>query len=160
MPGDTDGSSRADAARRTWLVPAATFLAGCAVGAVVVGAGLGGDDEPDRPAAVGQTGQGSADSGADGGADAPPAGGDPGLYVRVPDACVRTADGATALVEQVDRIVAAVAGLEPEPLRSSVDDVQQVRDSVSELAEQCRAEAARRLEGADAGAAPQTSAAP
>ena len=133
-------------ARWSWLLPAGTFLAGCALGGVVMGvADGGGGDEPSATAesavdagASGQ-GDGAADDGA---ADAP----DSGLYVRVPEACLRTADDATTLVEHVDRVVAAVADLQPERLRQTVDDAQQVRDEVREVADQCRAAAAQRLQ--------------
>jgi hypothetical protein len=68
--------------------------------------------------------------------------------VRVPDSCVQTAHDATMLVEHVDRVVAAIADLEPERLRQTVDQVQQVRDQVQRVAEQCRQEAALRLQDA------------
>ncbi len=53
--------------------------------------------------------------------------------------------------------MAAVADLEPERLRQTVDDVQQIRDEVSDVAEQCQDAAAQRLQDAGAdGDAPAT----
>jgi hypothetical protein len=141
---DTDGS------RWSWLLPAGTFLAGCVLGGVLVGVGDVGDDEPSTPdgsaaaavdADAGEEQDGTAAADASDGGDA-----DSGMYVRVPESCVQTADDATALVEQVDRVVAAVADLEPERLRQTVDDVQVVRDEVSRVAEECRKAAAQRLQ--------------
>jgi hypothetical protein len=131
----------------SWSLPAATFLAGLALGAVVMGVGSvgGAEQEPTAPgpsAAAAGDADGAADDAA-GGADD-----DAGLYVRVPDSCVQTADDATTLVEHVDRVVAAVADLEPERLRQTVDEVQQIRDEVSDVAQQCREAAAQRLEDA------------
>lgn len=147
------------ASRWSWLLPAGTFVAGCALGGVVVGVGaVGGDDEPPAPAstAAADTGADGADEGGDGGAAQDE---ETGLYVRVPDSCVQTADDATSLVDQVDRVVEAVADLDPERLRQTVDDVQQVRDEVQDVAEQCRTAAADRLadeSGADASAPPES----
>ena len=135
--------------RWSWLVPAGTFLAGCALGGVVVGVGaVGDDDEPSRaaPAAEARAEGGQDGATGDEAADAE----DSGLYVRVPDSCVQTAEDASTLVEQVDRVVAAVADLEPERLRQTVDDVQQVRDEVQDVAEQCQEAAAQRLQDAQA----------
>ena len=141
--------------RWSWLLPVGTFLAGCALGGVVVGVGaVGGDDEPPAPAAAPAADAGTGDE-ADGTTGDESAGGsDSGLYVRVPDSCVQTADDAATLVEQVDRVVAAVADLEPERLRQTVDDVQQIRDGVQDVAEQCQAAAAQRLQDAEADEAP------
>ncbi len=156
MPSQVSGPStnpEARGSRWSWLLPAGTFLAGLALGGVVVGAGaVGGDDAPTGPATAAQA-DGNASGGGDGSAGGDPADArDTGLYVRVPDSCVRTADDATTLVEHVDRVVAAVADLEPERLRQTVDDdVQAIRDEVSDVAEQCRAAAEQRLQ--DAGTA-------
>ena len=101
------------------------------------------------------TAEDAAEEGASDGEDAQDE--ESGLYVRVPDSCVQTADDAADLVEQVDRVVAAVADLDPERLRQTVDDVQQVRDEVRDVAEQCRTAAAERLAddaGDDASAPP------
>jgi hypothetical protein len=155
MPSQVSSSSpQGRGSRWSWLVPAGTFLAGCALGGVVVGVGaLGDGDEPSPAVAAAE-----ADGGRDGATgDEPADAGDSGLYVRVPDSCVRTAEDATTLVEQVDRVVAAVADLEPERLRQTVDDVQQIRDEVSDVAEQCQDAAAQRLQDAEAdGDAPAT----
>ena len=156
MPSQVISSSASPDARGSrwsWMLPAGTFVAGCVLGGVVVAVGdVGADDEPTTgtTAAVatdeGSTDEGSTDEGdgsaGDGGADAE----DSGLYVRVPESCLQTADDATTLVEGVDRVVAAVADLDPERLRQTVDDVQQVRDEVQDVAEQCREAAAQRLE--------------
>ena len=139
----------------TWWLPAGTFLAGCVLGGVVMGVGdVGGDDgaPDDGPVAV----AGAAD--ADGAAGEETAGGgqddstgDSAAAVRVPESCARTAEDVSALVEQVDDVVAAVAGLDPERLRQAVDDVQQVRDEVQGTAERCQEAAARgRVEVGDA----------
>lgn len=76
---------------------------------------------------------------------------------------MQTAEDARTLVEHVDRVVAAVADLEPERLRQTVDDVQQVRNEIEDTADRCRALAAQRLqdaaeaEGEDAAPATSTS---
>ena len=151
MPSQVNSSSagpETGGARASWWLPAGTFLAGCALGAVVMGVGDVGDD-PAPPTTAVAADDAAGDVEVDGATDgeATPDE-DPGLYVRVPDSCVQTADDATALVEQVDGVVAAVAELEPERLRQAVDDVQQVRDEVADVAEQCRAAAAERLDDA------------
>jgi hypothetical protein len=151
MPSQVSSSSPGGGGSRwSWLLPAGTFLAGCALGGVVVGVGAVGDgDEEERsPAVAAEEADGERD-GATGGESAAPD--DSGLYVRVPDSCVRTAEDATTLVEQVDRVVEAVADLQPERLRQTVDDVQQIRDGVSDVAQQCQEAAAQRLEDAEAG---------
>ena len=158
MPSQVTSSSPERGSRWSWLVPAGTFLAGCALGGVVVGVGaVGGDDEPGRAVTSASP---EDEGGQDGATGEDPADADEsGLYVRVPDSCVQSAQAATTLVEQVDRVVAAVADLEPERLRQTVDDVQQVRDQVQDVAEQCQEAAAQRLQdadGEDAGDAPAT----
>ena len=135
----------------SWWLPAITFLAGCVLGAVVMGVGnVGDDDGPSGPAAAPSAAV-AAEAGEDGGAtagdeitgDGADAGaGDSPAYVRVPESCARTADDAMALVEQVDEVVAAVGELDAERLRQAVDDVQQVRDDVQDVAEQCQEAAA------------------
>jgi hypothetical protein len=160
MPGQVSSSDAGGRGSRwSWLLPAGTFLAGCALGGVVVGVGaVGGDDEePSPPVAAAETeADGAQDDTTDGATDEQdPA--DSGLYVRVPDSCVQTAEDATTLVEQVDRVVEAVADLQPERLRQTVDDVQQIRDEVQDVAEQCQEAAAQRLQDAEAGDdAPET----
>lgn len=155
-----DTSPGAHGSLRSWL-PAGAFLAGCALGGVVMGvADLGDDGAPSGPTESAVAAGPEADAG-DGGAaaDGSAGGSGSGLYVRVPDSCVQTAEDATSLVGQVDRVVAAVAALEPERLRQTVDDVQQVRDEVQDVADQCRAAAAQRLQDAadaDDDAAPPT----
>ena len=134
--GSAGTSPGARSSRWSWLLQAATFLAGCALGGVAVGVAAGGDDEPASRAATTAAGSrtsGERDGAKGGAADAERS----GLYVRVPDSCVRTADDATTLVEHVDRVVAAIADLEPDRLRQTVDEVQEVRDAVSDVAEQC-----------------------
>jgi hypothetical protein len=153
-------SPEARGSRWSWLLPAGTFLAGCALGVVVMAvADVGGDAEPSTSAgsaaAAAEAGASAEAEGAAG--DDTPDAGDSGQDVRVPESCVQTADEATTLVEQVDRMVAAVADLEPERLRQTVDDVQQLRDEVQDVADQCRAAAAQRLRDAEGdGAAPAT----
>lgn len=158
MPSQLSSESTKPGARGSgWLLPAGTFLVGCALGAVVMGVGDIGSEDPSATVAATTTdaqvsGEGDRAAG-EGSSD----GGDASLYVRVPDSCLQTADDATTLVEQVDRMVAAVADLEPERLRQTVDDVQQIRDEVQDVAEQCRAAAAQRLQDAAADeAAPAT----
>jgi uncharacterized membrane protein len=146
------------ASRWAWLLPAGTFLAGCALGGVVVGVGaVGGDDEPPAPSSSAAAADAGADSDDEATDDEGTQDEESGLYVRVPESCVQTADDASSLVEQVDRVVEAVADLDPERLRQTVDDVQQVRDEVQDVAEQCRTAAADRLadeSGADPSASP------
>lgn len=159
MPGQVSGTTESPDARHSgwaWLLPAGTFLAGCALGAVVVGVGkVGGEDAPASSASSTAADDDGATGDDDGAATEEPAAEDTGLYVRVPDSCLQTADDATTLVEQVDRMVAAVADLEPERLRQTIDDVQQIRDGVADVADQCRAAAEQRLEdSAEAGDAP------
>ena len=140
---DTDHA----AGRRSWWLPAGTFLAGCVLGGVVMGfGGVGDDSTSNGSAAVGADAGGRSERG--GAGDGPPDAADSGLYVRVPESCVQTAEDATSLVEHVDRVVAAVADLEPERLRQTVDDVQQIRDEIQDVADQCRAVAAQRLQDA------------
>ena len=149
MPSQLSSSSpEARSSQWSWLVPAGTFLAGCALGGVVVGVGVvdGDDEAPSSPVAAAD--MDSEQDGTEGDDAADP--GDSGLYVRVPDSCVQTAEDATTLVDQVDEVVAAVADLQPERLRQSVDDVQQIRDEVQDVAEQCREAAAQRLQDAEA----------
>lgn len=170
MPSQvTATSAEGRGSRWSWLLPAGTFLAGCALGAVVTGVGeVGGDDEPspsasavaaDEGADEGSTG---ADDGAAEGDTGSSSGEDSDLTVRVPEVCVQTADDATALIDSVDDLVAAVADLDPARLRRTVDDVQQVRDDVQDEAEQCRKAAAERMRvssgsgSEDEGAAPAT----
>ena len=148
MPGQlSDSGPEVRGSRWSWLVPAGTFLAGCALGGVVVGVGAvgGDDDEPSRPVAAAEADREQDVAPGDDAADA----GDSGLYVRVPDSCVQTAEDATTLVDQVDEVVAAVADLQPERLRQTVDDVQQVRDEVQDVARQCQEAAAQRLQDAE-----------
>ena len=159
MPSQvTSPSPAGGGARWSWLVPAGTFVAGCVLGGVVVGVGEvggGADDSSGRPvtaADAGTDGEGQGDAGA---GDEPSSEEESGLYVRVPDSCVRTAEDATTLVGQVDRVVAAVADLEPERLRQTVDDVQQIRDEVQDVAAQCQEAAAQQLQqDAEPGAEP------
>ena len=150
----SSSSPDAPGSRWAWLVPAGTFLAGCALGGVVVGVGaVGGDDEAASPSVTAAEADREPDGTPDDAADA----GDSGLYVRVPDSCVQTAEDATSLVDQVDEVVAAVADLQSERLRQAVDDVQQIRDGVQDVAEQCQEAAAQRLQDAEAaGDAPAT----
>lgn len=162
MPSQASGAATPETrgSKTSWLLPAGTFLAGCALGAVVMGVGDSGTEDVPSPSTAAAT-DGEQEASGDGAAgDASADDGGAGLYVRVPESCVRTADGATSLVEHVDRLVAAVADLQPEPLRQTVDDVQQVREGVREVADQCRAAAAERLQdaaGAEGGdAAPTT----
>lgn len=148
MPGQVSesGPDRHRGSTWSWLLPAGTFLAGLALGGVVVGVGaVGVDDGPSAPNAASAPDEDAAGDGTAGGDEGAGAG-DTGLYVRVPDSCVRTAEDATTLVEQVDSVVAAVAELEPERLRKTIDDVQQIRDDVRDVAQQCRDAAAQRLE--------------
>lgn len=147
MPSQLSSRPEARGSRWSWLVPAGTFLAGCALGGVVVGVGaVGGDDDEPRPPVAAAEADRGQDAPGDDAADT----GDSGLYVRVPDSCVQTAEDATTLVDQVDEVVAAVADLQPERLRQTVDDVQQVRDEVQDVAQQCREAAAQRLQDAEA----------
>ncbi len=107
--------------RWSWLVLAGTILAGCALGGAVMGvANVSGNGEPGtqaRPTVA------AADPGAgvEGDAAAGDETGEAGLYVRVPESCVQTAEDARTLAEHVDRVVAAVADLEPERLRQTVE---------------------------------------
>lgn len=152
--------------RWSWLVPAGTFLAGCALGGVVVGVGAVGGDDGARPTETSAEAQqdGGQDGGQDGrtgdeeGGNDAGAAEDDGLSVQVPASCVQTAEDASALVEQVDQVVAAVADLQPERLRRAVDDVQQVRDEVQDAAQECQQEAAQGRQdtepGDDAAATP------
>ena len=122
-----------------WLLPALTFLAGCLLGGLIVGVGTFGDGDGDGTAAPAPT-SAPAD-GADDPEDAP---GD--LVVRVPESCLRAADGATEATGQVDDVVAAVRDLDARRLQEIVDRIQQVQPEVQRLAEQCRSVAGERLE--------------
>lgn len=131
---------RATSSTSSWLLPALTFLAGCLLGAVIVGAGtFGGGDDGQDGAAPPPT-QGPAEDAT----DAEAAEGE--LVVRVPESCLRAADGASQATGQVDDVVAAVRDLDARRLQEIVDQIQQVQPEVQRLAEQCRSVAGERLE--------------
>lgn len=171
MPSqDTATGARGWAARWSWLLPAGTFLAGCALGAVVTGVGQVGTADDPAPSAAGSAADGTPDEDPVDPGGGPDEDGGVGedLTVRVPAVCVQTADDASALVDSVDDLVSAIADFDPGRLRRTVDDVQQIRDEVQDEAEQCRKAAAEQVRGSsgsgsgsgsaseDEGAAPAT----
>lgn len=139
--------ARPRGSRWFWVLPALTFLAGLALGALVIGA-------PD-----------------DGPAPAPPdAAGAPGLepsaapgdlLVRVPEPCLAVAEQAEEAVAVLDRAVRAVRSFDPRELQEVLDQAQGLRPGVEQLASDCRARAGRDVVGGDTvTSAPRPGAAP
>ena len=142
----------------SWLLPALAFVAGVALGAVVVGVGnLGGSDEP-RAADVATSPSPSED-------DAEPTASSD-VVVRVPGACLEAADGAEEAARQVDDVADAVRSFDARRLQELVDRFQQLQPEVQRLADRCRELAGDRLQegtfvtpepGASTGPAPTPS---
>lgn len=150
-PGDGD---RTASSTWTWLLPVLTFLVGCLLGGVVVGAGAFGGDEQQAAAP-------EATASPDAGADPDPSPGADDLVVRVPESCLEAADGATEATGQVDEVVTAVRDLDARRLQEIVDRIQRVQPEVQRLAEQCRSVAGQRLQdGQLATSAPVPTASP
>lgn len=116
---------------RFWLIPAATFLAGLLLGAVVVGVTHIGDPAGTDRAALGApspsaTGTGRAD-----------------LTVVVPASCLEALDRAERAVDSVRAATQAIRNLDAAALRTVVDQLQQLQSRVTEQADLCRAAAAK-----------------
>lgn len=142
----------------SWLLPVLTFLLGCLLGGVVIGAGTsgagggaGGETVTSGTTAApdGSDGDGAAEGEGEGedGAGEEPASED--TVVRVPESCLAAADGAVVASNRIDDVVAAVRDLDARRLQEVVDEVQQQQPQVRELAERCRSTAGERLEDAE-----------
>lgn len=127
--------ARPRGSRWVWVLPALTFLAGLALGALVIG----GPD--DRPAS------GPADAA---GAPGPePSAAPSDLLVRVPEPCLAVAEQAEEAMAVVDRAVDAVRSFDPRELQQVLDRAQELRPGVERLAADCRARAGRDVAGGD-----------
>ena len=146
----TPAGGRTGSGTWSWLLPALTFLAGCVLGAVVVGVGVGGDEQPSAsgPSAGAQASAGRDGQDGDGDGEV-----DDDLYVRVPASCLQGADSALRMVDRVDEVVAAVRDVDARRLQETVDEVQQVRRQVEQLASECRTAGRDSVEDASAGGA-------
>lgn len=142
----TPAGGRTGSGTWSWLLPALTFLAGCVLGAVVVGVGVAGDEpsRPPVPSAAPEAGAGRDGQDGDGAVDED-------LYVRVPASCLRGADSALRMVDRVDEVVAAVRDVDARRLQETVDEIQQVRQQVEQLAQECRTAGRDSVEDASAG---------
>jgi hypothetical protein len=132
-PDGTEGRSSVT----TWLLPALAFVAGVALGAVVVAVGttadgdaglLAGDDATPTPTAT------ADDSARE------------DLIVRVPAACLDAADAAEQAARRVDDVVRAVGDLDARRLQELVDEFQRLEPVARTFAEQCRSFAGERLQ--------------
>ena len=120
-----------------WLLPALAFVAGVALGAVVVGVGnLGEDDVSAARVEVSPSPEPRDDA-------EPSASSD--VVVRVPGACLDAADGAEEAARQVDDVADAVRALDARRLQELVDRFQQLQPEVQRLADRCRELAGGRL---------------
>jgi len=147
---DDPGAGREAASSTwTWLLPVLTFLVGCVLGGVVVGAGtLDGDDEQVAAPSVTSS-------------QAPGQGGEPSptpsdLVVTIPESCLQAAEAAAEASQQFDDVVAAVRDLDARRLQVIVDRVQQAQPEAQRLAEQCRSVAGDRLLDGETTPAPAT----
>lgn len=111
------------------LLPAATFLVGLGLGALVFGVG---DEEPPPPAAA------PADLSSPGPSASPS-----DLLVRVPEPCLAVAEQTEEAVAVVDRVIAAARSFNPRGLQEALDDVQALRPGLEQQARECRARAGR-----------------
>ena len=122
----------------SWLLPALTFAAGVALGAVVV--------------AVGNTGGGgnggaasrAVESAEPGAIDPSPSRRD--LIVQVPGVCLEAIDAAEAATREVDDLVEAVRDFDAARLQELVDRFQQLESTTRESADRCRAVSGERLQ--------------
>lgn len=122
----------------TWLLPALAFVAGVALGAVVVGVGASGDG--DGTAQVGASPTSEPSSG-----DQPTGTASSDALVRVPASCLQAADGAEEAAREVDDVVEAVRTFDARRLQELVDRFQQLQPEVQRLADQCRGAAGDQL---------------
>lgn len=132
----------------TWLLPALTFIAGVALGAVVVAVGSSGNDgggttaspPTPAPAPVGPS----------------PARSD--LVVKIPGVCLDAIDSAEEATREVDDLVSAVRAFDAARLQALVDRFQELEVTIRASAEGCREVTGERLE--DGVGAPSPTAAP
>lgn len=146
--GDT---GKATSSTWTWLLPVLTFLVGCVLGGVVVGAGaFDGDDETVASPST----TSSPTSG-----DAEPSPTPNDLVITIPESCLQAAEAASEASQQFDDVVAAVRDLDARRLQEVVDSVQQAQPEAQRLAEQCRSVAGERLQDVEVvpGASPTPS---
>lgn len=123
----------------TWLLPVITFLVGCLLGGLVVGAGAFDDAESGLADAQPTESPTPDDAGT-------PSPGPTDLVVTVPESCLEAADRASEFARQVDDVVVAVRDLDARRLQEIVDEIQQLQPNVQRLAEQCRSVAGERLQ--------------
>lgn len=126
----------------TWLLPALAFVAGVALGAVVVAVGASGGD--DRQPDVSASPTSEPDAGAEPTSTAPS-----DAVVRVPAACLQAADAAEEAARQVDDLVEAVRVFDAGRLQELVDRFQELQPEVQRLADACREVAGDRLQDGD-----------
>ena len=137
-PAGSDGRST-----WTWLLPALAFVAGVALGAVVVAVGASGDDDDTVPGVTASSSpEASATPDGAGNVTATPSG---DALVRVPASCLDAADGAERAARQVDDVAAAVREFDARRLQELVDEFQQLQPEVQRLADQCRSAAGEGL---------------
>lgn len=130
-PTDDTATPRKAAGRRLfWMLPAATFLVGLALGAVMVWLAQPGESETE----------------AGNGAPSPeatvvpsPSPSETGGIV-VPDACLQAVDAAEELVSIGRETVRALADLDTVRLQQLVDDMEELDARVREDAADCRLE--------------------
>lgn len=127
--------ARPRGSRWVWVLPALTFLAGLALGALVIG---GPDDGPvsGREDAAGAPGPEPSAAPRD-------------LLVRVPEPCLAVAEQAEEAMAVVDRAVAAVRSFDPRELQEVLDQAQDLRPGMEQQAADCRARAGRDVAGGD-----------
>ena len=123
----------------TWLLPALAFVAGVALGAVVVAVGASGDGDGRSDVTASPTSDPSA------GAD-PTSTASSDAVVRVPSSCLEAADGAEEAAREVDDVVEAVRAFDARRLQEIVDRFQQLQPEVQRLADQCRETAGERIQ--------------
>lgn len=123
----------------SWLLPALAFVAGVALGALVVGVGTLGDDAGSTSAS-GVTASPTAEPDP----EEPRSSAD--VIVRVPGACLEAADGAEEAARQVDDVADAVRAFDARRLQELVDRFQQLQPEVQRLADRCRELSGGRLQ--------------
>lgn len=106
-----------------WLIPAATFVVGLALGAFLVGLGTDGDDQP--VAAAPPT------------ASPTPSPSDDGLTVTVPSACLELADRAQQVLPDYEAAADAVQRFDLQELGRMIDDVASNAGELESLARTC-----------------------
>lgn len=118
-----------------WLVPALTFIAGLALGAVVTAT----NSEPETGDSAGPAAVPTATAAP----TTPASAGTPSdRTITVPASCEEGLDRSRAALSTVGDAVDALRALDTARLQELLDQLQQARQEVDRLAEQCRREAA------------------